>query len=174
MAQLGHDVRAVQTAAANADILAAAAADWMTIWVETHHQPETTPAVWAGRSKGASAICSTKHGQAAYIDAAKYADAVVIKNRYNAFLHTNLELMLRTAGIERVVFCGCTTNVCVESSARHAFMLDFETVTIADASGAYSTEEHDAALHNLSSYFGSVLHMSELNLHATAEGKEER
>ena len=55
-------------------------------------------------------------------------DCEVIKHRYDAFIDTDLDLVLRSRAIRTLIVCGVTTNVCVESTARHAFFLDYYCV----------------------------------------------
>jgi ureidoacrylate peracid hydrolase len=72
-------------------------------------------------------------------------EVVVEKNRYDAFLYTDLELVLRTLGIGRLLVCGVATKVCVESTVRSAEQRDFE-VTVASDCTSGPAEYHDAAL----------------------------
>jgi nicotinamidase-related amidase len=83
-------------------------------------------------------------------------EPIFTKYNYDAFDGTDLELWLRSRGIQTLVFTGFTTNVCVETSARHAYIRGFYVVTLADCTGAPSRPEHDAALLNLGKYFGQV------------------
>ncbi len=73
------------------------------------------------------------------------SDLVVEKNRYDAFLYTDLELVLRSLGVERLLVCGVATNVCVESTVRSAEQRDFG-VTVASDCTSGPAEYHDAAL----------------------------
>ena len=93
---------------------------------------------------------------------------VVIKHVASAFVGTNLEKSLRSAGINRLVICGATANHCAESTARSAGNLGFETIYISDAVWAYAATgpdglEHDAqqihsiTLCNLHGEFASVM-----------------
>ncbi|HEX3565480.1 MAG TPA: cysteine hydrolase [Acidimicrobiales bacterium] len=72
-------------------------------------------------------------------------EVVVEKNRYDAFLYTDLELVLRTLGIGRLLVCGVATNVCVESTVRSAEQRDFE-VTVASDCTSGPADYHHAAL----------------------------
>ncbi|MEO6301453.1 MAG: isochorismatase family protein [Paracoccaceae bacterium] len=66
--------------------------------------------------------------------AAPVADeAVVIKHSSSAFVGTGLETMLREAGFDRLVLCGGAANYCVESTARMAGDLGFQTTVVGDA-----------------------------------------
>jgi ureidoacrylate peracid hydrolase len=84
-------------------------------------------------------------------------EALITKHRYSAFFQTELELMLRAKDIQTVVLTGVTSNVCVETTARDAFMRDFYVVVVEDACAAYRVEEHKSALDNVRRYFGEVL-----------------
>src|SRR5690606_34693103 len=69
-------------------------------------------------------------------------EPVVTKHRYSGFHQTDLELVLRTRGIRTVVTSGVATNVCVETTARDAFMRDFYVVFPSDASATSYEAAH--------------------------------
>jgi nicotinamidase-related amidase len=73
-------------------------------------------------------------------------ELVVSKYRSSAFWGTNLELLLRSNGIKTVVVGGCTTEGCVESTARDAMFNDHYVVIAADAVGSDDREQHDASM----------------------------
>jgi biuret amidohydrolase len=77
-------------------------------------------------------------------------DAVVCQQRVSAFQSTQLDLLLRAAGIDTLALCGVATNVSVESTARAASDLGYRTIVVADACSAGSAAAHDAALESLS------------------------
>ena len=52
-------------------------------------------------------------------------DIVVKKHRYSGFARTELDRVLGERGRETIVVCGVSTNVCVESTARQGFDLDY-------------------------------------------------
>jgi ureidoacrylate peracid hydrolase len=83
-------------------------------------------------------------------------DLVVDKHRHSAFHGTDLDLRLRSLRRESVVLTGVNTNVCVEATARDACALDYWTIAVSDASGAYTLAEHRSGLHNISTYLGVV------------------
>lgn len=60
-------------------------------------------------------------------------EAVVIKHGSSAFIGTGLEAMLRAAGQARLVLCGGAANYCVESTARLAGNLGFDTRVVGEA-----------------------------------------
>ena len=83
-------------------------------------------------------------------------DLAVTKARYSAFRDTDLADQLRRRGIETVIVAGLTTDVCVSSTARDAFQLDFHTITLSDCCAADERARHEAALVTLGKVFGRV------------------
>lgn len=73
-------------------------------------------------------------------------EAVVRKYRSSGFWGTNLELLLRSNGIRTVVVGGCTTEGCVESTARDAMFSDHYVVIAEDCVGSDDKAQHDASM----------------------------
>jgi ureidoacrylate peracid hydrolase len=86
-------------------------------------------------------------------------DAVVVKNRYSALAHgaSTLERLLRNLGVDTVLVAGTKTNVCCDSTARDAMMLDFKAVMLSDCCAALSDDEHLASLETFIQQFGDVM-----------------
>lgn len=91
-------------------------------------------------------------------------DITLIKNRYSAFAHgsSTLERVLRSRGIDTVLVGGTKTNVCCDSTARDAMMLDFKSVMVSDCCAASSDEEHLASLETFIQQFGDVMTSDEV------------
>lgn len=85
-------------------------------------------------------------------------EAVVDKDRFSAFIQgaSDLERLLRERHVDTVVISGTVTNVCCESTARDAMMLDFRPVLVEDACAARNDEEHLAGLLTVARVFGDV------------------
>jgi ureidoacrylate peracid hydrolase len=92
------------------------------------------------------------------------SDQVVLKNRYSALIpgSSPLERMLRGMGIDTILVAGTKTNVCCESTARDAMMLDFKVVLVEDCCAALSDDEHRGALENIIQQFGDVMTANEV------------
>jgi nicotinamidase-related amidase len=73
-------------------------------------------------------------------------ELVVPKYRSSAYWGTNLELLLRSNGIQTVVVGGCTTEGCVESTARDAMFADYYVVVADDCVGSDDKAQHEASL----------------------------
>lgn len=86
-------------------------------------------------------------------------DLTLTKNRYSALIAgaSALERVLRGLGIDTLLIAGTKTDVCCESTARDAMMLDFKVVMVADCCAALSAEEHRDALETVIQQFGDVM-----------------
>jgi ureidoacrylate peracid hydrolase len=90
-------------------------------------------------------------------------DLVVVKTRYSGFAGTTLDSLLRMRGVQFLFFAGIATNVCVESTLRDAFFLDYWPILIADgAMPAGDAKHHEATLFNVESFFGWTMQSTEL------------
>jgi nicotinamidase-related amidase len=73
-------------------------------------------------------------------------DLIVKKYRSSGFWGTNLDMLLRSNGIQSVVMTGITTEGCVESTARDALFNDYYVVIAEDCVASDDREQHDASL----------------------------
>lgn len=86
-------------------------------------------------------------------------DLTLVKIRYSAMISgsSSLERVLRNLGVDTILIAGTKTNVCCESTARDAMMLDFKVVLVEDCMAALSDEEHLATLETFIQQFGDVM-----------------
>jgi nicotinamidase-related amidase len=73
-------------------------------------------------------------------------EPVVDKPGKGAFYQTDLELMLRSAGIENLIVCGVTTEVCVNTTVREANDRGYRCVVLSDCCASYFPEFHEMGL----------------------------
>lgn len=83
-------------------------------------------------------------------------EVVLDKPGKGAFYATDLETLLRSQGIERLVVTGVTTEVCVQSTAREANDRGFDTLILGDCTASYFPEFHASALAMFSAQGGIV------------------
>jgi nicotinamidase-related amidase len=88
-------------------------------------------------------------------------DVVLYKHRFSGFFETELDSVLRTSGIDTLLFVGATTSVCVESTVRDAMFRDFHCLVVEDCvaepvGADLPRSNHDASLLVLQALFGSV------------------
>ena len=140
----------------------------LVVWIQTsadgadkswrhHHGSMLTPERSARRLKE---LASGSDGYALWPELeVSPQDLIVVKRRYSALIggSSNLEPELRGRGIDTVLIAGTATNVCCESTARDAMMLDFNTVMVADCLSAPTPEEHRQSLEHFVLFFGDVL-----------------
>jgi ureidoacrylate peracid hydrolase len=89
-------------------------------------------------------------------------DIVVPKPRYSGFFNTNLDSTLRARRIRNLAFTGIATNVCVESTLRDGFFLEYFGIVLADAVGQAGPDfAQKAALYNIETFFGWVSTVAE-------------
>ncbi len=86
---------------------------------------------------------------------------LIAKHVHSAFIGTDLEARLRGAGITTLVVTGLVANHCVESTARMASNLGFDTYVVGDATAAYDGTGLDGT-----HYAADTIHaMTLMNLH---------
>ncbi len=85
-------------------------------------------------------------------------DFYVWKTRFSPFIAgaSNLESILRARGIRNLVIAGTATNMCCETAARDAMMLDYRVIMVADANAARYDEDHATGLTSFYQSFGDV------------------
>jgi ureidoacrylate peracid hydrolase len=86
-------------------------------------------------------------------------DLIVEKNRFSAFIQgsSNLAEVLHEHGLDTVLVTGTVTNVCCESTARDAMMLNFNTIMVTDGNAAVTDHDHNASLCAFYLTFGDIM-----------------
>lgn len=84
-------------------------------------------------------------------------DITLHKTRYSAFFNSQLDSTLRARGIRNIVFVGIATNVCVESTLRDGFHLEYFGVMLEDATHHLGPPVmQEATVYNVEKFFGWV------------------
>jgi ureidoacrylate peracid hydrolase len=88
-------------------------------------------------------------------------DIIVEKHRFSGFFETELDAILKSWSIRHLIFTGCTTSVCVESTMRDAFFRDYLSVLLADCAAEplgdiAPRSNHDATLLVIEAMLGWV------------------
>lgn len=122
-------------------------ASQFTLWPDAAGEPMISPHLLALRpylQRGDFAPGSW--GQANVAELAGLVDVSVSKVAYSAFFNTQLDWVLRRAGIDTVAVCGIVTNGGVASTVRDAHMRDYRTLVLADGCAAFGAERHNTSL----------------------------
>ena len=79
------------------------------------------------------------------------------KTRYSGFFNSQLDSTLRARGIRNIVLVGIATNVCVESTLRDGFFLEYFGILLEDATHQAGPDfVQAAAVYNVETFFGWV------------------
>jgi len=104
------------------------------------------------------------------LDVAK-EDLLVIKRRFGAFVpgSSDLHALLKDRGIDTLIISGTLSQVCCESTARDAMMMNYKVFFITDANATLTDAEHSGTLSAMAHTFCDVRDtQSMLNLIAAA------
>ena len=88
-------------------------------------------------------------------------DIIVSKHRFSGFFETRLDEILKERGITSLVFTGCTTSICVESTLRDAFFRDYRCLLLEDCAAEpigceMPHTNHDASVRVIETLLGWV------------------
>jgi len=97
-------------------------------------------------------------------------DIVIYKHRFSAFFETELDAILKRLNAQYLIFTGCTTSVCVESTIRDAMFRNYSCVLLEDCTAEpvgndFARSNHEASLLILQTLFAWIS-QSEKLIHA--------
>jgi len=122
-------------------------ASQFTLWPDAAGEPMVSPHLKALRPYLAKGDFAPGSWGQANVDAlAGLVDVNVSKVAYSAFFNTQLDWVLRRAGIDTVAVCGIVTNGGVASTVRDAHMRDYRTLVLADGCAAFGEQRHQTSL----------------------------
>jgi ureidoacrylate peracid hydrolase len=138
------------------------------VWVQTtaaggpeqwsnYHRHMLTP---ERRQKRLASLDETAEGFKLYPVLDVMPDDLRIKKiKYSAFIagSSDIDAQLKSRGVDSVLITGTATNVCCESSARDAMMLDYRVTMVSDGNATWTDEEHAATLNSFLLFFGDVM-----------------
>lgn len=94
-------------------------------------------------------------------------DIILYKHRFSGFFETDLDRVLNSRSIKHLIFTGCTTSVCVESTLRDGMIRDYTCLLVEDCTAepigaGLARSNHDASLFVVQALFGWVSNSAEL------------
>ena len=150
------------------------AAGGMVAWIQNTITPESENSwsVWFGHfareewgPQMRQAFTPGDFGHALYAELETVeGDLRVRKTRFSALIQgsSDLDAMLRARGIDTLIIVGTATNVCCESTARDAMMLNYKVFFVSDANACRTDAEHNATLAGLMVMFADVRSTDEM------------
>src|SRR5574340_152811 len=110
-----------------------------------------------------SEIINVENPSSALTPQMRTQQAIVFeKTRYDAFIDSPLDEMLRARAISQLVICGVMTHLCCETTARSAFMRCYEVLFTVDGTATYNQDFHYASIMNLAHDFATTVLISEV------------
>ncbi|GGC92784.1 cysteine hydrolase family protein [Chelatococcus reniformis] len=93
------------------------------------------------------------------------ADMRINKFRFGTFVDGSSQLHQRLSGlgIDTVIVSGCATNICCESTARDAMMMNYKILFVSDATATHTDFEHNNTLNNMMLTFADVVTTDEVS-----------
>jgi len=83
-------------------------------------------------------------------------ESVIRKTQYSAFFKTDLDKILKDHQVTTIVITGVLTHLCCETTARDAFMRNYDIFFVSDATASDSKPLHSASLATLSDGFATI------------------
>ncbi len=172
MAEFGFELGQVQDSVAPAKRLLAAAraAGFLVAHTAVINEEKQNSAAWTA-FWGPPAVTLPGSWGAAHVDelAPRPGEPVITKYAYGAFVGTNLDTMLRSRGIDTLVFSGADLNICVGDTLHHAFALGSHVVGVADCLSCFSKRDRrhadlmrEAGLYLIENHYGIVARSDEI------------
>jgi nicotinamidase-related amidase len=87
---------------------------------------------------------------------------VLCKTRMSAFMHTELDLVLRTLGVRSLVVTGIQTPNCIRTTVFDAMALNYETTLVRDAVAAGTEEIHEANVRDMANIGVGIISLADL------------
>ncbi|WP_020181328.1 isochorismatase family cysteine hydrolase [Methylopila sp. M107] len=158
---LGNDISLLEAAVGPCQAILAAVRDAGMLAIHTRegHRPDLSDAPKAKVERGVPSLRIGAEGPMGRILIRGEAghdiiaalkplpgEPVIDKPGKGAFYQTDLELMLRNRGIDTLLVCGVTTEVCVNTTVREANDRGYRCVVLADCCASYFPEFHEFGL----------------------------
>ena len=89
-------------------------------------------------------------------------ESVIAKHRYSAWFGTDLDIVVRSLGVDTLIICGTTTDRCTGLTAYEAFMRDLKVVFPQDANATFQDEVHDGMIISLDMGGAMIVNTPEL------------
>lgn len=89
-------------------------------------------------------------------------DYCIVKPRFSAFFHTELDLILRRLGVDTVILAGTTTPNCIRTSCYDALSLDYDVIVLSDCTSSVTEKVQRANLADMARIGAGIMTVDEL------------
>lgn len=131
------------------------------IWLTAQYDDDLIPAPMLAkkRERGIAAVCCAKGswGAQPFGVSPVLGEPIVVKHSYDGFHDTSLDALLQNMAIETLVIVGVQTNVCVESTIRHAHSLGYYVLLATDCVMSHMEIQHHASLGTIEFVLGDLI-----------------
>jgi ureidoacrylate peracid hydrolase len=160
------------------------AAGGLNVFIQNTVYPDT-PTTWSNwfmrqtperRAKSKEAFLAGSFGHAIWPGLEVTLDDIKVpKSRFGAFVPgaSDLHSILQARGIDTLIITGTATNVCCESTARDAMMMNYKVAFVSDGTATHTDVEHNATLGNLIANFADVMTTDEVVALLAKEARSE-
>lgn len=90
------------------------------------------------------------------------SDHCIVKPRFSAFFHTELDLILRRLGVDTVILAGTTTPNCIRTSCYDALSLDYDVIVLSDCTSSVTEDVQRANLADMARIGAHIMTVDEL------------
>ncbi len=88
-------------------------------------------------------------------------ERVIVKKYASAFFGTDLDLDLRSLGVDTVIMAGCTTSGCIRASAIDSLQYGYHTIVVREAVGDRAAGPHEANLFDIDAKYADVVALAD-------------
>lgn len=126
---------------------------WKVIYLQDYHK-HTDPEIkiWGEHamedSKGSEIISDLKPEK---------GDVIIKKSSYNGFFNTNLRRFLKHSDIDKIIFAGVSTDICVLNTAANAFYLGYDIIICRECTESIDEEAKEYGLEYMKKNFGAEI-----------------
>ncbi|MCK4520991.1 MAG: cysteine hydrolase [Nanoarchaeota archaeon] len=87
----------------------------------------------------------------------KENEKVMVKHRYDAFTNPGLDKLLKSMKIKTLIMAGCTTDVCVDSTARTGFIKGYHIVAVEDCLATDKAQAQEYTLNYMKKFYDAIV-----------------
>lgn len=117
---------------------------------DAHTESDPEMALW-----GKHAMAGTKGAEVIDELAPQKGEYVVPKRNYSGFWQTDLDKILKSMGVDTLIFCGIHTHLCVQHTVADAFFDGYATIVASDATTAFTEEDNIRGKEYMKSTYGT-------------------